>query len=115
VIPPPHGLCVPAAWHRVIRADQLELVLDRRRRIRVDLLGCRAPSPATEPGREAKHWMEAWLEESAELPMCVWIPLGDNLLLAAAGSQLITARAFVGTTDLSVLLVARGLAEPTNE
>lgn len=109
---PPYGLCVPVRWHAVRRADQIELIVENRRRV-VDLLGCRAPGPATPDGQSAAHWLEAWLESTADQPMAMWIPLGAGLgeLMLRTCDARVTARVFCGTTDLAELLVAHGLAE----
>lgn len=107
---PPHGLCLPAAWHRVVRADRLDLIVGCRRGVRVELLGCRAVAGDV---REARHWLEAWLEENAELPLSMFVPLHDNLaeLMIRWSEPRVKARVFVGATDLAELLVSHGMAE----
>lgn len=115
MIAPPHGLAMPAAWSHLTRADQIVLVIEGRR-VRVDLAGVRSPSPATPAGRDAKAWLEAWLEANAHLMLTVWSPLQTTMqgLLARWGRPLLVGRVFCGTTDLSDLLIAYGHAQPVS-
>ncbi len=113
---PPHGLSVPAAWSHLTRADQLVLTIASRR-VRVNLIGCRAPSPTTPEGRDAMHWLEAWLEAAADRPVSLWLPWRGSMadLAAQCGiAPLLVGRVFCGTTDLSDLLLAHGHALPVS-
>jgi len=115
MIVPPHGLSVPAAWSHLTRADQVVVVVEGRR-VRVDLIGCRVPAPATPEGRAAMHWLEAWLEAAADRPVSLWLPYRRSVadLSAHWGGPLLVGRVFSGITDLSDLLIAHGHAQPVS-
>jgi endonuclease YncB( thermonuclease family) len=113
---PSPGLALPAVWCEVIRGDCLAVRLPDGRRVLVELLDCRSPSPATPDGQAARHWLEAWLEASGQ-PLTLWLSMADGLpnLLARLARPIFTARVWAGSTDLAAALVAHGHAQPISQ
>lgn len=111
---PPHGVCLPCQLDRVIDGDTVSVrCLDRIWHVR--LLECWAPEtrgPEKPEGLESKSFLEDLLAEEEDLS--VFIPHAEhgNMMHAFTMGRIL-GRLFVGTEDVSAIMVRHGLARVT--
>lgn len=114
MIPPPYGICLPCTWHRNRDADTPEVRLRTGQVVAVRLIDCWA----RDGDEKADAFAEKLLDDFDGM-MSVWFPLPETGrddqvditdILRAASFDRVPGRVFLGTRDLSEILVTYGYA-----
>lgn len=116
---PPEGLCLPCKWLSNRDGDTVVVELRTGQQLIVRLLDCWCEELTTQAGRDAKHWIDSLLEENDD-PLHVFLPLPRDRnhdgriditdLLHQASFDRVLGRLFIGTEDVSGMLVRHGHA-----
>lgn len=119
MILPPEGICVRCEWEKARDGDTVEVRLRTGQTCAIRLIDCWAEEKRTDAGRRAAHFLESLLEENDE-QLWVWFPPlkdtdGDGVLdlkeiLAQMTFDRVPGRLFIGSEDVSELMIRHGLA-----
>lgn len=120
MIRPEHGLCVPVKVIRVYDGDTVHVRLydpeDKREGLKtwhVRLLDCWAPEvkgPEREDGLKAKAFLEDLLRDEEDVSVFVPRQPKANILDAMTTMGRVLGRLFIGSQDVSEVMVRHGYA-----
>lgn len=112
---PPLGICLPCEWVSCRDGDTVNIRLRTGQQIGVKLMDCHIPDRNTKGCLEANHFLESLFEQDG--PLRAWFPLVDENdvhklvhILQSFAFELASGRIFIGTEDVSEIMVQRGFA-----
>lgn len=121
---PPEGFCARCEWVRSRDGDTVEVRLRTGQVCAVRLLDCWCDKLETEAGRAAKAFLDSLLEKNDDV-LRVWVqpPVdrdGDGVvdvtdLLRILTFDRVLGRLFIGTQDVSEIMVMHGYATAEKE
>ena len=116
---PPYGICLPCTWVRNRDGDTICVRLRTGQECAVRLIDCWAPERGTPDGERAAAHLNDLMDHNDQ-PVSLFVPLAKDTdkdgivsvteLIKSLSFDRLVGRVFIGTEDVSVLMVKAGHA-----